>query len=377
MANPLEKLSPLFAKLKELVPRLKMPQPFQTQVDLRIFAPVFGASMVLLGLLVLLIPSYIPKVSKGIELPKWASARVTITEDKSTAKSAPNAPVAKRKLTEAEEQAIEANDRLTHDALLPAPVEALEEGPRRQRVPRVAEDGRRPWFVYSRPFNRVDPRPRIAIAVADLGLNRLTTDSAINGLPGAITLIFTAGDSSEAWMNRARNSGHEVLLSVPMEPFDYPANDPGPGTLLSNNLPEENMKRLRDAMAQGKGYVGLTTLTGSRFTSSPEQLRPIMEDVYSRGLLWFDGRLVPLSSAHAVSAAMKVPAVHTDFRVTTDKSRAAADLLFQDAETSARHSGASTVLVYASPMTIQAVKEWVRTLPDRGFALAPISAMVQ
>ena len=31
---------------------------------------------------------------------------------------------------------------------------------------------------------------------------------------------------------RAREAGHEVLLEVPMEPFDYPDNDPGPQTLL-------------------------------------------------------------------------------------------------------------------------------------------------
>jgi polysaccharide deacetylase 2 family uncharacterized protein YibQ len=375
MANPLEKLSPLFAKLKGLMPRLGLQRSLQAQIDLKIFAPVFGGAMVIFGLVVLLIPPYSPPKPKGVDVPKWASSRVTI--DNKTGKAAPNAPVAKLELTEAEERAIEENDQLTHDALLPAPVEAMEEGPQSQRIPKIADDGRRPWFVYSRPFNRVDPRPRIAVVFADLGLNRLTTDSAINSLPGAVTLIFSADATTEAWMNRARSSGHEVLLSVPMEPFDYPANDPGPRTLLSNNMLDENLRRLHEAMALGKGYVGLTTLTGSRFTSSPEQLKPIMEDVYSRGLLWLDARLVPLSSAGAVSAAMKVPSVQSDFRVTTDKSLAAMDLMFKDAETSARHSGAATVLVYTSPMSVQAVKDWVKTLPEKGFALAPVSAMVQ
>jgi polysaccharide deacetylase 2 family uncharacterized protein YibQ len=376
MANPLEKLSPLFAKLKGLAPRLNLQQSMQAQIDLKIFAPVFGGAMVILGLVVLLIPPYSPPKQRGVEVPKWASSRVTITDEK-TGKSAPNAPITQRQLTEAEERAIAENDQPTHDSLLAAPVEAMEEGPQSQRLPKIADDGRRPWFVYSRPFNRIDPRPRIAVVFADLGLNRLTTDSAINSLPGAVTLIFSADGTSEAWMNRARSSGHEVILSVPMEPFDYPANDPGPRTLLSNSMLDENLRRLHEAMAMGKGYVGLTTLTGSRFTSSPDQLKPIMEEVYSRGLLWLDARLVPLSSASAVSAAMKVPSVQSDFRITTDKSQAAADLMFRDAETSARHSGAATVLVYASPMSVQAVKGWVKSFPEKGFALAPVSAMVQ
>jgi polysaccharide deacetylase 2 family uncharacterized protein YibQ len=33
--------------------------------------------------------------------------------------------------------------------------------------------------------------------------------------------------------SRAREDGHEVMLQVPMEPFDYPDNDPGPHTLTA------------------------------------------------------------------------------------------------------------------------------------------------
>jgi polysaccharide deacetylase 2 family uncharacterized protein YibQ len=231
--------------------------------------------------------------------------------------------------------------------------------------------------VYSRPFDRLDPRPRIAVVMADLGLNRLVTESAINQLPPQATLIFYADPNAEAWMNRARMQGHEVLLSIPMEPFDYPANDPGPGTLLSSIVPEENLKRLHAGMATGKGYVGITTLSGSRFTSSPDELHPVLKDVLDRGLMWFDARLVPLSSAYAVGEEMGVPSVRTDFRVTSDKSEEAAHMILQDAETSARHSGSAAVLVYASPLNIRLISDWAKTLADKGFAVAPVTALIQ
>ena len=32
---------------------------------------------------------------------------------------------------------------------------------------------------------------------------------------------------------QARARGHEALLQAPMEPFDYPQNNPGPHTLLT------------------------------------------------------------------------------------------------------------------------------------------------
>jgi polysaccharide deacetylase 2 family uncharacterized protein YibQ len=42
------------------------------------------------------------------------------------------------------------------------------------------------------------------------------------------------GTDLEKLAERARADQHELLLQVPMEPFDYPDNDPGPQTLLTS-----------------------------------------------------------------------------------------------------------------------------------------------
>ena len=48
------------------------------------------------------------------------------------------------------------------------------------------------------------------------------------------TLAFTPYGSDPAKLaERARAQRHEILLQIPMEPFDYPDNDPGPQTLLT------------------------------------------------------------------------------------------------------------------------------------------------
>ncbi len=41
----------------------------------------------------------------------------------------------------------------------------------------------------------------------------------------------------------ARSGGHEILLEVPLEPFDYPENDPGPDTLLTGQAPRDNLEQ--------------------------------------------------------------------------------------------------------------------------------------
>src|SRR5690242_15302334 len=97
-------------------------------------------------------------------------------------------------------------------------------------VPIIAADGRRPMDLYARRFDSTDPRPRIAIVVSGLGIGEAITQSAIDKLPPGITLSFTpyGPQGLQSSVSAARAAGHEVLLELPMEPFDFPSNDPGP-----------------------------------------------------------------------------------------------------------------------------------------------------
>lgn len=83
--------------------------------------------------------------------------------------------------------AVAVNEPVT---LAPAPVPGLVEDSRNGPLPRIAEDGRRPWQVYARPFPAADRRPRIAIVLAEMGISGVTTGNALQKLPPTITLAF-------------------------------------------------------------------------------------------------------------------------------------------------------------------------------------------
>ena len=99
-------------------------------------------------------------------------------------------------------------------------------------IPKIAADGMRPADAFAQPVKALPGKPdapRIAIIVSGLGVSDSATADAIAKLPGAVTLGFMPyGSDVAALAGRARARGHEVLLQVPMEPFDYPDNDPGP-----------------------------------------------------------------------------------------------------------------------------------------------------
>ena len=78
-----------------------------------------------------------------------------------------------------------------------------------------------------------------------------------------------------------------------MEPFDYPANNPGPHTLLSELSEGENVDNLHWLMTRFAGYVGVDELS-SAANSPPIRaaLTPVLSEIAARGLLLSRRRLV-------------------------------------------------------------------------------------
>lgn len=259
-----------------------------------------------------------------------------------------------------------------------APDEGLSEDTAEGSLPRIGIDGREPWQVYARPFNTADTRPRIAIVVADLGLSRIDTDAAIARLPSNVTLAFDVQSHVVgAWCARARQAGHETLLMVPMEPFDYPHSDPGPNTLLTTLPNSDNIERLQWALRQASGYVGITTLSGSSFTTDPDKMKPVIEVLKKRGLMVLDARTAPHSIVGDVARAQPVPVATATLALDQNLAPEAIDAALDQLEQTARLTGRAIGITSPEPIMLDHIQEWLKGLPTRGIALAPVSAMTK
>lgn len=261
--------------------------------------------------------------------------------------------------------------------LVPAPVPGLVEDSRNGPLPRIAQDGRKPWQVYARPFPATDKRPRVAIVMSDLGLSGVTTGNALAKLSPGITLAFLPyAERLDDWVERARTKGHEVMLSVPMEPLNYPRDDPGPNALLTMLGPDRNVERLEWSLGKAVGYVGITSTTGSKFTANPAAMQPVIDALKARGLLLVDARANPKSVAGPLANLAGVPRALGDRVIDRDLSRGAIDDQLRELEELAKTNGAAVGFASPYPTTIERLNLWLTALADRGIALAPVSAVV-
>lgn len=236
-------------------------------------------------------------------------------------------------------------------------------------LPIVAADGRTSAQMYSRPFVS-NGRPRVALVIGGLGLNAQTTRRAIESLPPEITLSFVPyAEGLQGWIDMARAAGHEVLLETPMEPADYPQNDPGPYTLLADGQGPEMTRRLEWLLSRATGYFGVTNYLGARFVANPGAMASFTQAVHRRGLAFIDDG----SAARTGGGLMRASADRIiDDQLAGDTIAAQLASL----EASAQRGGKALGAGFAYPVTIEAAASWAQGLESRGFQLAPASAVM-
>jgi uncharacterized protein len=246
-------------------------------------------------------------------------------------------------------------------------------------IPRVSASGQTPFQAYSTPLATplAPGKPAIAIIVTGLGINEQGSLDAIDQLPDAVTLAFAPyGKTLQSTVSSARAAGHEVLLEVPLEPFDYPQNDPGPQTLLTGDEPRANLDKLFWLMARFGGYVGLINNMGARFTASAADFSPMMEELGARGLGYVDDGSSNRSLAPQLAAGNKVPFTRADLVIDANPSRTPILEALGSLEAKALQNGSSIGIVSALPISVQSVAEWSRELEAKGITLVPISALM-
>ena len=251
----------------------------------------------------------------------------------------------------------------------------IDPGPDGGVLPRIAEDGRMPMQVYAAGFDRSSRRPRIGLVLAGIGLDTAVSAAAIRELPHGVTLAVSPyAASPQKLLEAARFAEHEYLLSLPMEPQSFPLNDPGPRALMTSLPVADNLQRLHWLLSRIAGYVGVTNalggaLQGERFAAVAEQMNPVLQDLAGRGLLYIDARTGQPPASHVWNR---------DVDLVVDQPATEIEGKLAELERIARNTGSALgVAVVPRPVTVQRIAAWANGLNERGFILAPVSALVE
>ncbi|PNE12822.1 MAG: hypothetical protein CR217_00920 [Beijerinckiaceae bacterium] len=260
-------------------------------------------------------------------------------------------------------------------ALDPRLIEQTPHGP----VPRIGADGTRPSEVYARPAGSssglTQGGPRIALLIGGLGLAPRATETAIASLPGAVTLGFAPyGTDLARETTRARAAGHETVLQIPMEPFDFPRVNPGPHTLLAGAGKAANIDNLTWLMSRFTGYAGVANFLGGKLTADAKALTPVLREIAARGLFYVDDGTSAQSLAMTLAPGQALAAARADLVLDSTAEPEAIEAALARLEAIARDKGAAIGVASALPVSVETIGRFARALEARGIALIPLSA---
>ncbi len=266
----------------------------------------------------------------------------------------------------------------TVKALPTAPLPGLIANGPHGPLPVIGSSGQRASTAYARPSGLTTANvrlPRVALVVGGLGISETATRNAIEKLPPEVTLSFAPyGRDLQSWIDKARAAGHEVLLELPMEPYDYPANDPGPYTLLTSLSAGDNLDRLSWLMSRFTGYVGVTSYQGAKFTADKTAMEPILEALESRGVMYVDPGTSRRSTAPELAKELGLPWTTGNRSVDPTRTPRAIDEALIALQQQAGQNGVVVGLGTAFPVTIERIQKWTENLGQDNIVLIPVSA---
>ena len=258
----------------------------------------------------------------------------------------------------------------------PRLIEQTPHGP----IPRIGGDGARPSEVYARrpavsSGGLAQGSPRIALLIGGMGLAPRATESAIASLPGAVTLGFAPyGADLARETARAREAGHEVVLQIPMEPFDFPRDNPGPHTLLAGAGKAANIDNLIWLMSRFTGYAGVANFLGGKLTADAKALTPVLREIAARGLFYVDDGTSAQSLAMTLAPGQALSAARADVVLDSTAEPEAIEAALTRLEAIAHDKGVAIGVASALPPSIAIIGRFARALEARGIALIPLSA---
>ena len=216
----------------------------------------------------------------------------------------------------------------------------------------------------------------IAIVIDDMGPDQKNARRAMS-MAGPITLSFLPyADDLTPMVTRARANGHEVLLHLPMEPDNTHVHKAGPNSLTTELKPAEMHRRLTHNLDRFKGYVGVNNHMGSRFTANSIAMKPVIDELRRRGLLFLDSRTTNRSVGRRLSLQAGIPFGTRDIFLDNERTAKRVNAQLRRVEDIARRNGVAIAIGHPHDETLSALEQWIGDLNRRGFVLVPISAAV-
>lgn len=233
--------------------------------------------------------------------------------------------------------------------------------------------------AYRRPFKSENisglKQPIISLGLVGFGLSNSASEAALRSLPPEISLGLSPYTTAPGyWISEARNRGHEVWLTLPVESKDYPQEDTGPSTMLISAPERENQQKLNSLLSYSQFYIGFIASENPSFMQNASDMRPVVGSIYNHGLGFINSADRPGSVARSMALGQNAPYAESDLWIDEELTQSDIQNSLNRLEELARERGYAAGLFRPNPVSYQEILAWLESFEEKGLVLAPLSA---
>lgn len=233
-----------------------------------------------------------------------------------------------------------------------------------------------PVTFRSPPQPSTQAKSKVAIVITNLGLNKASTLAALE-LPRTFTMGFSPyAVDLDQWLEQSYGKGFESLINLPMQPKDYPINDPGPLSMLINLSNGENLSKFDQVASKSNKCIGFYTDPTEVYSQSRSNFSPILSQIAQRQFLLVYGNQENsqgiLEMCKSVNAECVVKAINLDDDLSEEKIKKQLLILEGMLQTH------KEVIAFAKsfPVTVNVLKKWLTEIDQGNISIVPISQMI-
>lgn len=257
------------------------------------------------------------------------------------------------------------------------------------QLPKIAANGRKPWFEYGTRENVQPNFYRVAVVINNVGFDNMATGQIIKAFPSEISLAFTPyAQNLKQNIIEARKNGHETYMDMLLPSADVLKSDTGPMAMSLTISAAENLARIQKAIAPGAPIGGVVVNEGIADEDNLEHVVMILEDLRDRGLLMLDA-----THSEGINKIKIEGLARNKAQVIIDEGyeKELIQQKFLEAEEIAHDKGYVLVVVNTKPIVLSLLNDWINTFSpqldyeqlkqpgqiiEKPFALVPVSNIV-
>jgi polysaccharide deacetylase 2 family uncharacterized protein YibQ len=221
-------------------------------------------------------------------------------------------------------------------------------------------------------------KAKLAVIIDDVGYPSPIFDGYLR-FEGKLTFsILPFQPESVNYAQILHRAGFEIMLHIPMEPEDYPQEQPGEGALFVDDSRDDVEEKLKRMIQHTPHVSGANNHMGSLASQNPELMNLTLTILKAEGFYFIDSRTSPRSTAYELSRQLQMKSGNRDVFLDNLDDFAYIQAQFEELKAIARKRGTAIGIGHIQRKNLlEVLNHQMATLQEEGFELVFASEVLQ